>query len=152
MEKLIDQRERRRRNLTAQASEGGTPGDMAQLTAADRVYLERIIHLIDTNINCATISSQQLADMLTTSRSQLNRRIRNITGMSTTLFIRQRRMIVAKRLLRVTSRPIGEIETICGFDSPGYFSRMFKTMTGMTPSEYRKLAAEGGQHTEGEEA
>ena len=90
--------------------------------------------------------------MVPTSRSQLNRRIRNITGMSTTLFIRQRRMIVAKRLLRDTSRSIGEIETICGFDSPGYFSRMFKTMTGMTPSEYRKLSAEGGQHTEGEEA
>ena len=152
VEKLIDQRERMRRNLTAQASEGGTPGDMASLPAADREYLERIIHLIDTNINCATISSQQLADMVPTSRSQLNRRIRNITGMSTTLFIRQRRMIVAKRLLRDTSRSIGEIETICGFDSPGYFSRMFKTMTGMTPSEYRKLAAEGGQHTEGEEA
>ena len=61
---LIDQRERMRRNLTAQASEGGTPGDMAQLTAADREYLERIVHLIDTNINCATISSQQLADMV----------------------------------------------------------------------------------------
>ena len=152
VEKLIDQRERMRRNLTAQASGGGNPGDMASLPAADREYLERIIHLIDTNINCATISSQQLADMVPTSRSQLNRRIRNITGMSTTLFIRQRRMIVAKRLLRDTSRSIGEIETICGFDSPGYFSRMFKTMTGMTPSEYRKLAAEGGQHTEGEEA
>lgn len=152
VEKLIEQRERLRRNLTANGAGGGLPDAMATLPAADREYLERITQLIDTNINCATISSQQLADMVPTSRSQLNRRIRSITGMSTTLFIRQRRMIVAKRLLRDTSRSIGEIETICGFDSPGYFSRMFKAMTGITPSEYRKLSADGGQHADGADA
>lgn len=150
VEKLLEQRERLRRNLTAHGPDSAIPDAMASLPAADREYLERITHLIDTNINCATISSQQLADMVPTSRSQLNRRIRNITGMSTTLFIRQRRMIVAKRLLRDTSRSIGEIEAICGFDSPGYFSRMFKMMTGMTPSEYRKLSAHGGQHQSAE--
>ncbi|MGM9714227.1 MAG: response regulator [Prevotella sp.] len=142
MDKLIGQRETLRRRFTAaDTDDTADPTTIRPMSAADREYITRVDTLIDMNINCTTISSQQLADMMATSRSQLNRRIKTITGMPTTLYIRGRRMVIAKRLLRDTPRSISEIETICGFDSPGYFSRMFKAMTGMTPSEYRRLSS-----------
>jgi len=72
------------------------------------------------------------------SRSQLNRRVKNLTNDDTSHYIRNRRMMKACHLLATTSQPIGHIETLCGFDTPGYFSRTFRTLYNVTPSEYRK--------------
>jgi AraC-like DNA-binding protein len=41
-------------------------------------------------------------------------------------------------MLSETSLPIAEICMNCGFDSPSYFSRAFKSATDMSPSAYRK--------------
>lgn len=44
----------------------------------------------------------------------------------------------ASKLLRGTNLPISQISTSCGFQSPGFFSRKFKEILGMTPMECRK--------------
>ena len=55
-----------------------------------------------------------------------------------TNYIRQRRIARAKYLLRHTEMSMGEIQAVCGFESPSYFSRAFKAELDTTPSEYRK--------------
>ena len=45
----------------------------------------------------------------------------------------------AKRLLRETPMPIGEISDLLSFDDANYFSKTFKKLTGYTPSTYRKM-------------
>ena len=44
----------------------------------------------------------------------------------------------AKVLLRDSSASVGQIALECGFTTPDYFTSVFKSMTGMTPTEYRK--------------
>ena len=77
--------------------------------------------------------------MLNMSRSQLNRKMLAVTGCNTTTYISQLRISKAKRLLdSEPSMSIGDIAMKCGFEDMAYFSRTFKQMTKMTPSQYRK--------------
>jgi YesN/AraC family two-component response regulator len=49
----------------------------------------------------------------------------------------------SKELLRETSMSIGEISSYLSFDTPNYFSKTFKKITGYTPTTYRKLRRQG---------
>ena len=46
-------------------------------------------------------------------------------------------------LLKNTDMNMGEIQDVCGFESPSYFSRAFKGEYGVTPSEFRKADKNG---------
>ena len=78
-----------------------------------------------------------LAYSLCTSRTSLNRRIKSITGFTTTEFIAQMRMAKAKKLLDETDKPINIIAMECGIDNVPYFNTIFKKTTGMTPTQYK---------------
>lgn len=45
----------------------------------------------------------------------------------------------AKNLLLSSNKTVGELTFALGFEYPQYFSRLFKSKTGMTPLEYRNL-------------
>lgn len=58
-------------------------------------------------------------------------------GMSITRYITTLRVEEAKRLLRSTGMPIGEIAASVGYQDAKYFSRVFQRLTGKSPREYR---------------
>ena len=60
------------------------------------------------------------------SRSQLNRKVRAITGYNTSAYILQMRMERSKRLSASTEELIGDIALKCGFEDANYFARLFK--------------------------
>ncbi|MFC5045147.1 ATP-binding protein [Aquimarina hainanensis] len=84
------------------------------------------------------LSIDQLAKELYTSRTQLHRKVKGLTGKSTTHYINHIRIEKAKELLLTTSLHIAEISFEVGFDTPAYFSKIFKKIEGRSPSEYRK--------------
>ena len=59
-------------------------------------------------------------------------------GVSPSEHLTQTRVRMAARELRETSSSIMEISEKCGFSSPGYFSKVFREITGQTPREYQK--------------
>lgn len=101
-------------------------------------FMKKVNDAIMSNIGDTELSSIMLAETICISRSQLNRKIKNLTGMDTTRYIREIRMEYAKELLVNTDKSIGEIEVNCGYDTSGYFSRTFRKMYNMTPTEYRR--------------
>lgn len=54
------------------------------------------------------------------------------------LFIRERRLEEAKRLLRTTDRSVAEVAAAVGFIDENYFRRLFKKVTGVSANAYRK--------------
>ena len=98
--------------------------------------LDKVIisHLDDPNL-----SSVLLAEKLSMSQRHLNRKLKETTGKDTANYIREMRIEEAKRLLEHTHDSISEIYMKCGFDNPSYFSRVFKQIVGVSPTEYRKL-------------
>ena len=70
-------------------------------------------------------------------KTQLNRKIKAVTGYTTTEYILQIRVSMAKQLLVKTDFSIGEIASRVGIDDVAYFSAIFRKATGKTPTAYR---------------
>ena len=73
------------------------------------------------------------------SRSQVFRRIKSVTGYSTTIFIRRVRLKRAYKLLTTTTKTVSEIAYEVGFENLSYFSRCFTEIYEKSPSEIRKF-------------
>ncbi|MDD3214592.1 MAG: helix-turn-helix domain-containing protein, partial [Eubacteriales bacterium] len=83
------------------------------------------------------INLQIIADMFHVSCGYLGRLYRRETGESLIIALNRRRIEVAKRLLRTTSRKVFEIAHTVGIDDPTYFTHIFVKYTGQSPSAYR---------------
>jgi AraC-like DNA-binding protein len=85
------------------------------------------------------MSVRDLALDLGISPDHLTRQFRQSMGITPIEYLRRRRFARALELLR-KQRPISEVYTASGFRSINYFSREFKTLFKMTPSEFRRQA------------
>lgn len=132
--KLLEQRKRLRKMFTNSKSDDET---IKQVPEVDVAFFNEINKLIDANLISGDVSTSFLADKLSTSVSTLNRRLKNMSGLTATTYIRNRRILMAKRLLETTDQTISEIEVKCGFNTSGHFSRVFKAETGLSPLDYR---------------
>lgn len=126
------------REKFSQALNEGTEANI-QLTTAEQNFLTKLTDLVYAQMIKGEIDIENLASSMATSRSQLNRKTTAVTGYNISNYILQVRMSKAKRLLDADiSSPIGEIALECGFTDMSYFSRIFKNLFRMTPSQYRK--------------
>lgn len=83
-------------------------------------------------------SVSEAAEACHYSRNHFCVLIRQATGQSARDFLRSRRGEYAKRLLRYSSKSIGEIGEELGYSNQFHFSSFFREITGMSPREYRK--------------
>lgn len=101
-------------------------------------FVKRFYKIIEEHITDDDFSIEDFADSLHLSRSQVHRKIKGLTGMSTSLYIRHIRLQKAKTLLTSTDLTVSEIAYQTGFKTPVYFSKVFKESIGVSPSEARK--------------
>ncbi len=80
---------------------------------------------------------QHFADALHVSPAYLGDMLRTLTGQSTQQHLHHRLIDKAKRLLLGTSLSINETAYQLGFEYPQYFTRLFKSKTGLTPAAFR---------------
>ena len=80
---------------------------------------------------------QYFADALNVSPAYLSDMLRTLTGQTTQQHIHHALIERAKQLLLTTSLSVNETAFQLGFEYPQYFSRLFKSKTGMTPAAFR---------------
>lgn len=137
VEKLLDSR-RMLREKYSKALQTGTEENV-QLSPNEQAFLNKLVDVVYSQIATEKSDVETIASMMCMSRSQLNRKILSITGENTTTYVIQIKLSKAKRLLDSPKDiPIGDIAMQCGFEDGAYFSRIFKQMFNMTPSQYRK--------------
>ena len=134
--KLLEQR-RVLRDKYSHALRNNCP-ESVKLLPADQAFMDRLTDIVYSQISDTALNSDKIAEKMCMSKSQLNRKVRVITGSNTTTYILHVRMEKSKRMLSSNDLPIGDIAMQCGFEDAGYFSRVFKQTFGMTPSQYRK--------------
>ena len=89
------------------------------------------------NNYCDNITMSKLSQISGYSDRQLLRIFKSTFLTTPNLYISELRIKKAKLILGSTNQSIGETAYQCGFDDQNYFSRFFRKVTGMTPSEYR---------------
>lgn len=137
VKKLLEQRRILRRKYTSPLSDDAD--GYTKLNNMERDFLNRFVDVVHAQLSQSRQDVETIASKLNMSRSQLNRKMLAITGCNTTTYISQLRISKAKRLLDAEpGMSIGDVAMKCGFEDMAYFSRIFKQMTQMTPSQYRK--------------
>ena len=89
-------------------------------------------HLSDENFGIA-----ELCEILNISRAQLHRKLKKQTGLSTSHYIRYLRLQMARDMFRDSNLNVSEVAFAVGFSNAAYFSKVFKAMYGISPSEAR---------------
>ena len=103
---------------------------------ANEKLIERVMNAIRTNIKDSSLSVDMIAEEVGMSRGHLNRKLKEIVGLSPHDFIRQMRLEQAACLLATSEMNISEVVYACGFSNSASFSTIFKNSYGLTPSEY----------------
>lgn len=85
------------------------------------------------------LSLEDVAKAFFIDKHYLARLFKQQYGVTLVAYVQQVRITHAKRFLRFTDKSIEDIGVMCGFDELNYFSRVFKKLEGVTPSEFRKL-------------
>jgi signal transduction histidine kinase/DNA-binding response OmpR family regulator len=113
------------------------------ITPVDQKFLEKLIHRIEKQIADPDMNVNHLIDEIHLSRSQLHRKLKALTGMSATEFIRTVRLRRAAHLLEEHFGSIAEVVYAVGFSNLSYFSKCFQKQYNMSPRDYAEKAAVG---------
>ncbi len=97
---------------------------------------EDVKKILTDNI-CNSLSIEDICKQLHYSRSYIFKMFRRSTGKSIMEYFIYLKTEKAKSLL-LNDLTVSEISKLLSFDTPNYFTKTFKRVTGMTPTEYRK--------------
>lgn len=84
-------------------------------------------------------SVQEYADLLNKSVKTLGNTFSKFSDKSPLQIIHERKVLEAKRMLRYTNKPIKEISYELGFEDIQTFSRFFRKMEQISPSDFKKM-------------
>lgn len=133
---LLKSKEVLRKKLMDTLTEGESKTN--GLPEPEKAFLTKFHSIVMGGISDAAFNSEMIAEKMFMSRSQLNRKVKAITGTDTAAYIRNTRMQYAAHLLASSDIPVGDIVIQCGFESASHFSKTFKQHFNLTPSGYRQ--------------
>ena len=113
--------------------------------SSDEVLMKRIMEVVNKNLSNSSFNIESIVDEVGISRTQLHRKLKELTGFSAAKFVQNLRMQQAAELLKEGKANIAEIAYSVGFASQSHFATTFKQYYGLTPSEYlRQYNEENG--------
>lgn len=107
---------------------------------ADETFLLKLNALIEENMSHPELDVTFLATNMCISRSLLFNKVKALSGMGIIDYLNKQRIDKAAILLVTTSMSLTEISEVAGFSSLRYFSKVFKAIKGVIPSELKKQA------------
>ncbi|WP_345270839.1 helix-turn-helix domain-containing protein [Nibrella viscosa] len=108
------------------------------MTTTEQRVMDRVNQFIDDNLADPELSIDVICQAIGISRSNLYRLIRDQSQLSTTLYIRQRRLEKARQLLGTTDLRVVEISERVGIANPQNFTKYFTEAFGVNPTEFRR--------------
>lgn len=106
------------------------------VTGNNNELMQRIMKCVNAHLSDPDFNVERLTEEVGISRSQLHRKMKELTGISTNEFIRNLRMEEASRLLRQGDVNITQVAYAVGFNSQAHFSTVFKKYFGMSPTAF----------------
>ena len=133
--KLLEQRSLLQQKWSSDIDDGSR--DLSGVPESSRKFINDFTDAVNNCLKTGELDHNTIADALCITRIQLNRKVKAITGLTTTEYISRIRISLAKKLLDNPDMLIGDIAQRCGVEDVAYFSSVFKKATGYTPSGWR---------------
>ena len=116
------------------------PKDIA-ITSVDERFLEKVQHVLDEKLIESSFNSEAFSKAVHMSRMQLHRKLKALTGLTTSEFVKSQRLKLATHLLKQSQINISEVGYAVGFNDHAYFTKCFREIYNCTPSEFIKKAS-----------
>jgi signal transduction histidine kinase/DNA-binding response OmpR family regulator len=104
----------------------------------DRKFITEFTAIVENNLSNEDFSVDDICKKIGISRVQLYRKVKALIGYNVNDYILTVRLKKAKFLLSSGDLTISEVASKVGFSSQGYFSTVFKSKFGVTPSEFKE--------------
>lgn len=98
---------------------------------------EQLLHFLNQNYS-KCLTSRDIEEMFEVNFDYINRVFSHMTGSPIFTYINILRIYNAKQLIATTDLPFSEIAYLVGIEDRYYFSKLFRKMTGVSPTEYYK--------------
>ena len=118
------------------------PSSEIATNSIDELFLDKTTKIVLNNISNPDFALEDIIREIGIGRSQFYRKISSITGQNPSNFIRTIRLKYASELLLSKQYSIKELTHLCGFNSSAYFTKTFKELFGMTPTQFAEEKSE----------
>jgi YesN/AraC family two-component response regulator len=102
----------------------------------DEMLMERVMKVVNEHMSDSDFSVETLCNEVGISRAQLHRKMKAMTGLPVSEFIRNIRLEQAVRLLKEQKINVTQVAYTVGFSNLAHFSTVFRKQFGVSPSEY----------------
>ena len=107
-----------------------------QVKGNDEALMERIMKVVNEHLNDSDFSVETMTKEVGISRAQLHRKMKEMTGLPVSEFIRNIRLEQAVRLLKEQKINVTQVAYSVGFSNLAHFSTVFRKQFGVSPTEY----------------
>ena len=108
--------------------------EIKQPNSVDEKFINKVLEVIEKHISEESFSIEELGNEIGMSRTQFYRKLKAITGIPASIYLRTVRLTEAKKMIEEKRGNISEIAFSVGFSSPSYFAKCFKDEFGYSPS------------------
>lgn len=136
IDNIIENRKRMQTELS-QMTEEEVIQTISKTPSSDEIFVNQVLELVHAHIADESYDRDALAADMGASASTLYNKLRSITGMHVSAFIRDVRMKEAKRLAMANPNlRVSDLAYSVGFHDPRYFATCFKKQFGTQPKEF----------------
>ena len=109
----------------------------------DELLMERIMKVVNKHLSDSDFNVETLTTEVGISRAQLHRKMKEMTGLPVSEFIRNIRLEQAARLLEEQKINVTQVAYTVGFSNLAHFSTVFRKQFGVSPTEYMERKSQG---------
>lgn len=109
-----------------------------KMKSSNEAFLAKLMDFMERNMDNSDLIVEDMVNEMNLGRTVFFNKLKGLTGLSPVEFIREVRIKRAAQLLETGTYNITEITYMVGMNDSRYFSKCFKAIYGMTPSEYKK--------------
>lgn len=106
------------------------------LSVTDEKFLNHVMDCAEKIWDKNEVTTLDFARALGMSKSQLERKLKTLTGLSPNDFIKELRLRTAIRFMEDRDMNVAEVTMAIGFSNPSYFTKCFRKRFGKAPSDY----------------
>ena len=135
-EKISERKDRR----GIRGRKTGRSGRLAEDDAGENLRMNKVTEIIRDYIRenyMYDLSVQDLADKMNYSEPYFCRLFKQSFGQNFTAYLTEYRVSMAKKMLEEPTVNIKDIGKSVGYEDSNYFTKVFRRITGQSPTEYR---------------